>query len=68
MDQWRFSLNTEKLTATMRIAERVCALAEEQNNPPLMIGAYHISATCLTKPWGSRNPWRRRVLAIRPSG
>ena len=26
----------------MRIAERVCALAEEQNNPALKVGAYHI--------------------------
>ena len=44
---WRFSLHTEKLTATMRIAERVCALAEEQNNPALKVGAYHISAATL---------------------
>jgi tetratricopeptide (TPR) repeat protein len=44
---WRFSLHTEKLTATMRIAERVCALAEEQNNPALKAGAYHISAATL---------------------
>ena len=44
---FRFSLHTEKLTATMRIAERVCALAEEQNNPALKIGAYHISAATL---------------------
>src|SRR5262249_2600154 len=28
--QWRFSLNTEKLTATMRIAERVYSLAENR--------------------------------------
>jgi len=47
MGQWRFSLNTEKLTATMRIAERVCSLAEEQNNPALKVGAYHISAATL---------------------
>jgi hypothetical protein len=47
MGQWRYSLNTDKLTATMRIAERVCALAEEQNNPALIIGAYHISAATL---------------------
>ena len=40
---WRFSLHTEKLTAAMRIAERVCTLAEEQNNPALKVGAYHIS-------------------------
>jgi tetratricopeptide (TPR) repeat protein len=44
---WRFSLHTEKLTATMRIAERVCALAEEQNNPALKVGAYHIWAATL---------------------
>ena len=44
---WRFSLHTENLTATMRIAERVCTLAEEQNNPALKVGAYHISAATL---------------------
>jgi len=47
MGQWRYSLNTDKLTATMRIAERVRALAEEQSDPALMIGAYHISAATL---------------------
>jgi hypothetical protein len=47
MGQWRYSLNTDKLTATMRIAERVCPLAEEQNNPAPLIGAYHISAATL---------------------
>ena len=41
---FRFSLHTEKLTASMRIAERVRALAEEQNNPAIKVGAYHISA------------------------
>ena len=30
MGQWRYSLNTEKLTATMRIAERVCSLFLER--------------------------------------
>ena len=42
---FRFSFHTEKLTAAMRIAERVCVLAEEQNNPALKIGAYHILAS-----------------------
>ena len=41
MGHWRFSLITDKLTATMQIAERVCTLAEEQNNPALKVGAYH---------------------------
>jgi predicted ATPase len=47
VSHFRFSLHTQKLTATMRIAERVCALAEEQNNPALKVGAYHISAAAL---------------------
>ena len=31
----------------MRIAERIYSLAQEQNDPALMIGAYHISAATL---------------------
>ena len=31
---------TDKLTATMQIAKRVYSLAQEQNDPALMIGAY----------------------------
>jgi hypothetical protein len=38
--QWRYSLNTDKLTATMQIAKRIYSLAQEQNDPALMIGAY----------------------------
>jgi tetratricopeptide (TPR) repeat protein len=38
--QWRSSLMTEKLTATMQIAERVYSLAQEQNDPALSLGAY----------------------------
>ena len=37
--QWRYSLQTDKLTATMQIAERVAALAQEQNDSAVMIGA-----------------------------
>jgi adenylate cyclase len=44
---FRFSLHAEKLTAAMRIAERIRTLAEEQNNPALKVGAYHISASTL---------------------
>jgi predicted ATPase len=39
MGQWRYSLNTEKLTATMQLAERVYSLAQEQNHSALMMGA-----------------------------
>ena len=37
-------LLTDKLTATMQIAKRICSLAQEQNDPALMIGAYHTLA------------------------
>jgi serine/threonine protein kinase/tetratricopeptide (TPR) repeat protein len=37
--QFQYSLVTDKLTATMQIAQRVCSLAQEQNDPALMIGA-----------------------------
>ena len=36
--QWRYSLVTDKLTETMRIAKRVHALAQELNDSTLMIG------------------------------
>ena len=45
--QWRYSLNTDKLTATMQIAERVYSLAQEQNDAALMIGAYRALACTL---------------------
>jgi tetratricopeptide (TPR) repeat protein len=38
--QWRYSLMTDKLSATMQIAERVYSLAQEQNDSALMLGAY----------------------------
>ena len=37
--QWHFSLVTDKPTATMQIAKRIYALAQEQNDPALMMGA-----------------------------
>ena len=45
--QWRYSLNTGKLTATMQIAERVHSLAREQDDAALMIGAYRALAATL---------------------
>jgi adenylate cyclase len=44
MGQWRYSLITEKLTATMQIAERVYSLAQEQNDSAVMIGACRVFA------------------------
>jgi predicted ATPase len=42
--QWRYSIQTDKLTATMQIAERVDALAQEQNDSAVMIGAWRALA------------------------
>jgi hypothetical protein len=42
--QWRYSLMTDKLTATMKIAERVYSLALEQNDAALLIGAHRALA------------------------
>jgi serine/threonine protein kinase/predicted ATPase len=39
MGQWRYSLTTEKLTASMQLAQRVYSLAKEQDEPALMVGA-----------------------------
>jgi serine/threonine protein kinase/tetratricopeptide (TPR) repeat protein len=42
--QWRYSLQTDRLTATMQIAERIYSLAQEQNDPALLLGAYRALA------------------------
>ena len=47
MGQWRYSLVTDKLTATMQIAKRVYSLAQDQNDSALMIGAYRAFACTL---------------------
>jgi tetratricopeptide (TPR) repeat protein len=45
--QWRYSLHTDKLTATMQIAQRVQSLAKEQHDPALMIEACRALAVTL---------------------
>jgi hypothetical protein len=46
--QWRYSLHTDKLSAAMQIAERIYALAQEQNDAALILGAYSaLSCTLL---------------------
>ena len=44
---WRHSAMTDKLTATMQIAKRIYSLAQEQNEPARMIGAYTVMAARL---------------------
>ena len=45
--QWRVSLQTDKLTATMQIAKRVYSLAQKRNDAGLMIGACQALACTL---------------------
>src|ERR1700675_4926832 len=45
--QWRYSLMTDKLSATMQIAKRVYSLAQGQNDSALMMGAYRALAGTL---------------------
>src|ERR1700730_6228847 len=47
MGQWYYSLVTDKLTVTMQIAKRISSLAQNQNHPALMVGAYHVLAATL---------------------
>jgi serine/threonine protein kinase len=45
--QWRYTLLTDKLSGAMQVAERVYSLAQEQDDPALMIGAYRALAGTL---------------------
>src|SRR6202162_5718464 len=45
--QLRFSIQTDKMSATMQIAERVYSLAQEQDDPTLMVGACNILSCTL---------------------
>src|SRR5271169_3747872 len=45
--KWRYSLHTDKLTATLQIAQRVYSLAQEQDDSALMIGAHRSLAATL---------------------
>ena len=75
--QWRYSLVTGKLTATMQIAERVYSLAQEQNDPALMIGACRCLACtfCFLGDFESARQyamygvriWHSEVLQARPA-
>jgi tetratricopeptide (TPR) repeat protein len=47
MGQWRYSLMTDKLSATIEVAKRVYSLAQEQNDSAQMVGAYRALAGTL---------------------
>jgi hypothetical protein len=45
--QFHYSLNADKVRAALQIAERLYSLAQEQDDPALMIGAYRALAATL---------------------
>jgi serine/threonine protein kinase/tetratricopeptide (TPR) repeat protein len=42
--QWRYTFSTDKLSAAMQVAERLYSLAQEQDDPTLIIWAYNALA------------------------
>jgi len=44
LGQWRCSLTTDKLPATMQVAQRLYSRAQSQNNPALLVGAHSAMA------------------------
>jgi hypothetical protein len=71
MGQWRYSLMTDTLAATMQIAQRVYSLAQAQNEPALLIGACRVLA--MTRYYlgnfeAARRHARRGARLWRPGG
>ena len=68
MGQWRYSLVTDKLTATMQIAKRVYSLAQEQNDSALMIGAYSRFGSPRSTFWAISRPHDNTRCVVFRSG
>jgi hypothetical protein len=68
--QWRFSFITDKLTATMQIAERLYSLAQQQNDSAVMIGACRVLACTLYHlgDFGTSQQYAMRGVQIWRSG
>jgi serine/threonine protein kinase/tetratricopeptide (TPR) repeat protein len=68
--QWRYALQTDRMSAAMQIAERVYSLAKEQDDAGLMIAAYR-ALSCTLHYLGDFESSRRyatRCIAIWRSG
>jgi tetratricopeptide (TPR) repeat protein len=68
--QWRYSFQRDKLTATMQIAERIQALAREQDDAALMIEAYRALAVTVyySGDFETAQQYATRALQIWRSG
>src|SRR5438105_1733158 len=47
LSQWRYSLVTNYLTVTIKLAKDLYALATKESDPALLLGAYRALATSL---------------------
>jgi hypothetical protein len=61
MGQWRYSLFTDKGSATLQIAERIYSLAEKRNDPAVMVGGY-IALACTHHFLGDFETARERAI------
>ena len=70
MGRWRYSLVTEKMTATMQIAKRIYSLALKQNDPAAMIGGCAALAPtlCLLGDFETAREYAMRGVEIWRSG
>jgi tetratricopeptide (TPR) repeat protein len=70
LGQIRYALMTDKLSAAMQIAERVHALAQEQNDAGLMLAAYQVFAAIFyfLGEFDSSRKYARRGVQIWRSG
>jgi tetratricopeptide (TPR) repeat protein len=68
--QWRYSLITDKLTATMQIAQRVYSVAQKRNDSALLTGAYRALACtlCFLGDFDSARQYAMRGVQIWRSG
>jgi serine/threonine protein kinase len=62
MGQWRYSLFTDKGSATLQIAERIYSLAERHNNSAGMIGGY-ITLACTHHFLGNFETTREKAMS-----
>jgi tetratricopeptide (TPR) repeat protein len=70
LGQYRYALTTDKLSAAMQIAERIHALAQEQNDAGLMLAAYQVFASVfyLLGEFDSARKYARHGVQIWRSG
>jgi tetratricopeptide (TPR) repeat protein len=68
--QWLYALVTDKLSATLQVAKRVYSLAQEQNDPALMIGGYRTLASTFyfMGDFGPARQYAMRAIEIWRSG